>query len=157
MLAHEYFMEKMPVTLNGVQAAILLCMGLQNKDLTSIKVCLNSKLWKINIETLGLSCQDTMYHLKKLHSSILKQKKKWGLHFLFSSFQDELGLEREQILSAFIKVMRKLYGHLQSVASKEMDASLPRLKEVCNLCHSRYLPPLFFRMFISMLFANAVS
>jgi Possible tRNA binding domain len=39
ILAHEYFKEKMPVTLNGVQAAILLCMGLQNKDLTSIKVC----------------------------------------------------------------------------------------------------------------------
>lgn len=39
LLAHRYFQEKMPVTLNGVQAAILLCMGLQNKDLTSIKVC----------------------------------------------------------------------------------------------------------------------
>ncbi|XP_078169083.1 RNA cytidine acetyltransferase 1-like [Carex rostrata] len=80
MLAHRYFQEKMPVTLNGVQGAILLCMGLQNKDLTAVK--------------------------------------------------DELGLEREQILSSFIKVMRKLYGHLQRVASKEMDVSLPRLKDI---------------------------
>ena len=38
MLAHRYFQEKMPVTLNGVQGAILLCMGLQNKDLTAVKV-----------------------------------------------------------------------------------------------------------------------
>ncbi|KAJ3671189.1 hypothetical protein LUZ60_008615 [Juncus effusus] len=36
-LAHEYFQEKIPVTLTAVQATILLCMGLQNKDLTSIK------------------------------------------------------------------------------------------------------------------------
>ncbi|KAJ4768261.1 RNA cytidine acetyltransferase [Rhynchospora pubera] len=80
ILAHQYFQEKIPVMLSAVQGSILLYMGLQNKDVTSIK--------------------------------------------------DELGLEREQILSAFFKVMKKLYGHLQKVASKEMDASLPRLKEI---------------------------
>ncbi|KAJ3671187.1 hypothetical protein LUZ60_008613 [Juncus effusus] len=77
-LAHEYFQEKMPVTLDAVPAAILLCMGLQNKDLTSVK--------------------------------------------------EEMGLPREQILSDFIKVMRKLYGYLNNVASKQTEASLPRLK-----------------------------
>lgn len=87
-----------------------------------------------------------MYHLKKWAFFNFEAVKHRGLHLLFSSCQDELGLEREQILSAFIKVMRKLYSHLQSVASKEMDASLPRLKEVCILCHSSYLPLLFFRI-----------
>lgn len=39
-------------------------------------------------------------------------------------------LEREQILSLFIKVMKKLYNHLYSVVAKEIDDTLPRLKVV---------------------------
>lgn len=39
-------------------------------------------------------------------------------------------LEREQILSLFIKVMKKLYVHLYGIAAKEIDTTLPRLKEV---------------------------
>lgn len=44
--------------------------------------------------------------------------------------QEEMKLEREQILSLFIKVMKKLYVHLYGIAAKEIDTTLPRLKEV---------------------------
>lgn len=39
-------------------------------------------------------------------------------------------LERQQILSLFIKVMKKFYKHLYGIASKEIESVLPRLKEV---------------------------
>jgi hypothetical protein len=38
ILAHQYFSEKLPVTLHGGQAAVLFCMGLQDKDIGSVKV-----------------------------------------------------------------------------------------------------------------------
>ncbi|XP_020080248.1 RNA cytidine acetyltransferase 1-like [Ananas comosus] len=37
-LAHQYFQEKLPVTLSPSQASVLFCMGLQNKDFSSLKV-----------------------------------------------------------------------------------------------------------------------
>lgn len=37
-LARGYFWEKIPVTLSYAQASILLCMGLQGKDISSIEV-----------------------------------------------------------------------------------------------------------------------
>lgn len=40
-------------------------------------------------------------------------------------------LEREHILSFFIKVMKKLYSYLYNMATKEIDETLPR-KEVSN-------------------------
>lgn len=45
-------------------------------------------------------------------------------------------LEGQQILSLFIKVMRKFYKYLYSVASKEIESTLPRLREV-NKWHQR--------------------
>jgi hypothetical protein len=39
ILAHQYFSEKLPVTLHGAQAAVLFCMGLQDKDIGTVKVC----------------------------------------------------------------------------------------------------------------------
>ncbi|XP_010911901.1 RNA cytidine acetyltransferase 1 isoform X1 [Elaeis guineensis] len=86
ILAHQYFQQKLPVTLSPVQASVLFCMGLQNHDITYIK--------------------------------------------------EEMKLEREQILSLFIKVMKKLYDHLYGIAAKEIDATLPRLKEVEMAPHS---------------------
>lgn len=47
-----------------------------------------------------------------------------------SLLQGEMKLERQQILSLFIKAMKKLYKHLYGVASKEIDSTVPRLKEV---------------------------
>jgi N-acetyltransferase 10 len=38
ILAHEYFSEKLPVTLHGAQASVLFCMGLQDKDISATKV-----------------------------------------------------------------------------------------------------------------------
>ncbi|XP_006663862.1 RNA cytidine acetyltransferase 1-like [Oryza brachyantha] len=80
ILAHQYFSEKLPVTLHGAQAAVLFCMGLQDKDISATK--------------------------------------------------EELGIEREQVLSNFIKTMKKLYGYLHNIAGKEIEATLPRLKEI---------------------------
>lgn len=37
VLAHEYFLERLPVTLTSVQASVLLCMGLQNQDISYIQ------------------------------------------------------------------------------------------------------------------------
>lgn len=50
----------------------------------------------------------------------------WLLWFL----QGQMKLERQQILSLFIKVMKKFYKYLHSVASKEIESTLPRLREV---------------------------
>ncbi|KAM0826019.1 hypothetical protein ACQ4PT_069157 [Festuca glaucescens] len=87
ILAHEYFSEKLPVTLHGAQASVLFCMGLQDKDIGATK--------------------------------------------------EELGIEREQVLSNFIKTMKKLYGYLHNTAGKEIEASLPRLKEIAMAPLSR--------------------
>ena len=38
ILAHQYFSEKLPVSLHGAQAAVLFCMGLQDKDVGTVKV-----------------------------------------------------------------------------------------------------------------------
>lgn len=37
-LARAYFLEKIPVTLSYAQASVLLCMGLQGKDISRIEV-----------------------------------------------------------------------------------------------------------------------
>jgi len=38
ILAHQYFSERLPVSLHGAQAAVLFCMGLQDKDIGTVKV-----------------------------------------------------------------------------------------------------------------------
>ncbi|XP_068651876.1 RNA cytidine acetyltransferase 1-like [Aristolochia californica] len=86
ILAHQYFQGNIPVTLTPVQASILLCLGLQNQDLTYVE----------------------------------GQMKK---------------LDRKMILSGFIKVMKKFYKYLYNLASSEMDASLPRRREVVVVPH----------------------
>ncbi|KAL0697566.1 hypothetical protein Bca4012_053688 [Brassica carinata] len=43
-LAHHYFQEKLPVTLSYVQASVLLCLGLQESDFSTIEV--GKKLYK---------------------------------------------------------------------------------------------------------------
>ncbi|KAG9458762.1 hypothetical protein H6P81_003270 [Aristolochia fimbriata] len=81
ILAHQYFQGNIPVTLSPVQASILLCLGLQNQDLSYVEG-----------------------QLKKL--------------------------DRKTILSGFIKVMKKFYKYLYNLESNEIDATLPRLREV---------------------------
>lgn len=39
-LTHLYFQEKLPVRLSHVQACVLLCIGLQNQNISYIEVCL---------------------------------------------------------------------------------------------------------------------
>lgn len=38
-LAHMYFQEELPVNLSLVQASVLLCIGLQNKNFPYVEVC----------------------------------------------------------------------------------------------------------------------
>lgn len=86
ILARMYFQGKLPITLSYVQASVLLCMGLQQRNLNFI--------------------------------------------------EEQIKLARTQILSLFIKVMKKFEKYLDSMASKEIEATLPRLKEIELKPHS---------------------
>ena len=51
-------------------------------------------------------------------------------------------LERQQILSLFIKSMKKLHKYLDGIASKEIESTLPRLREVSRVpTHRPFLNP----------------
>ncbi|KMT08634.1 hypothetical protein BVRB_6g139110 [Beta vulgaris subsp. vulgaris] len=79
VISHLYFQERVPVTMSYAQASVLLCIGLQNQNISYI--------------------------------------------------EGQMKLERQQILSLFIKVMKKFHKYLYGVASKEIESTLPRLKE----------------------------
>ncbi|CAN1345012.1 RNA cytidine acetyltransferase 1 [Linum perenne] len=79
VLARQYFRGRIPVSLSSVQASVLLCIGLQQQNITHI--------------------------------------------------EQQIKLERTQILSLFIKLMKKFYKYLHGVVSDEIQATLPRLKE----------------------------
>ncbi|KAK4790926.1 hypothetical protein SAY86_031339 [Trapa natans] len=85
-LSHSYFQEKLPVSVSYAQASVLLCIGLQHRDITYI--------------------------------------------------EGQMKLERQQILSLFIKVMKKFHKYIYAVASKEIESALPRLKDVALEPHS---------------------
>ncbi|KAK6924169.1 putative tRNA binding domain [Dillenia turbinata] len=52
-------------------------------------------------------------------------------HHKISYIEGSMKLERQQILSLFIKVMKKFHKYFEGLASKEMDSTLPsRLKEI---------------------------
>ncbi|KAG2711705.1 hypothetical protein I3760_04G089400 [Carya illinoinensis] len=53
-----------------------------------------------------------------------------------SYIEGQMKLERQQILSLFIKVMKKFHKYLYSIASKEVESTLPRLKEIVMEPHS---------------------
>lgn len=79
-LAREYFLEHFPVSLSYAQASLLLCYGLQHKDIPEI--------------------------------------------------EGEMNLERQQILSLFLKVMKRLSKYLHNLKSKEFKSSVSRLKGI---------------------------
>nr|TKS12370.1 UPF0202 protein [Populus alba] len=79
ILARLYFRGKLPISLSYVQASVLLCVGLQQRNITFI--------------------------------------------------EEQMKLERIQILSLFMKVMKKFYKYLHGIASKDAESTLPRLKE----------------------------
>lgn len=69
-------------------------------------------------------------------------------HFFF---QLEMKLERQQILSLFIKSMKKFYKYLYTLSSKEIESTMPRLKEVSIrlfsiLCYQSFYISLFFQL-----------
>ncbi|XP_029125815.1 RNA cytidine acetyltransferase 1 isoform X2 [Cajanus cajan] len=71
ILAHMYFQEKLPVNLSHVQASVLLCIGLQNQNISYI--------------------------------------------------QGQMKLERQQILSQILKIMKKFYKYLYGIEFKETE------------------------------------
>lgn len=79
-LAREYFLEHIPVSLSYVQASLLLCYGVQHKDITEIEV--------------------------------------------------EMNLERQQIMSFFMKIMKRLFKYLRNLKSKEFESTASRLKAI---------------------------
>ncbi|AQK92442.1 RNA cytidine acetyltransferase 1 [Zea mays] len=52
ILAHQYFSERLPVSLHGAQAAVLFCLGLQDKDIGTVKV--SSSLIPSKSKVLGI-------------------------------------------------------------------------------------------------------
>lgn len=86
ILVHQYYQEKLPVTLSYAQASVLLCIGLQNQNISYI--------------------------------------------------EGEIKLERQQILSLFIKSMKKLHKYIYGIASKEIESTLPRLREIVMEPHT---------------------
>lgn len=86
ILVHQYYQEKLPVTLSYAQASVLLCIGLQNQNISYI--------------------------------------------------EGEIKLERQQILSLFIKSVKKLHKYLYGIASKEIESTLPRLREIVMEPHT---------------------
>ena len=64
-----------------------------------------------------------------------------GVEFLTEIvLQGQMKLERTQILSLFMKVMKKFYKYLHAVASNEIQSTLPRLKEVSSNKHGFPMP-----------------
>lgn len=53
-----------------------------------------------------------------------------------SYVEGQIKLERQQILSLFIKTMKKFHKMLYGIASKEIESTLPRLKEIVMEPHS---------------------
>ncbi|KAL5709167.1 hypothetical protein ACHQM5_019886 [Ranunculus cassubicifolius] len=53
-----------------------------------------------------------------------------------SYMEREMTLERQQILSQFIKSMKKLYNYLYNVAAEKIEATLPQLRDVVMTPHS---------------------
>ncbi|PIN13145.1 putative P-loop ATPase fused to an acetyltransferase [Handroanthus impetiginosus] len=84
-LARSYFWEKISVTLSYAQASVLLCIGLQEKDISYI--------------------------------------------------EGEMKLEGQQILSLYMKVMKKFYKYLSGVSSKETHPTVSRLKDIALQPH----------------------
>ncbi|KAI3892901.1 hypothetical protein MKX03_012417 [Papaver bracteatum] len=60
ILARKYFREKIPVALSPVQASLLLCMGLQNQDITLVEVQL-----KLNSSDILILLTKTLRELYK--------------------------------------------------------------------------------------------
>ncbi|XP_075516380.1 RNA cytidine acetyltransferase 1-like [Primulina tabacum] len=79
-LARAYFCRKIPTTLSYAQASVLLCIGLQGKDISCIEA--------------------------------------------------EMKLERQQIMSLYMKVMKKFYKFLRDLESNEIHSSVPHLRDI---------------------------
>lgn len=53
-----------------------------------------------------------------------------------SYVEGEMKLERQQIMSLFIKAMKKLYKYIHGIAANEIESTLPRLREIMMEPHS---------------------
>lgn len=112
VVSRLYFLKRLPVTLSYAQAAILLSLGLQFQELSSLEV---------NVHSFGL-------HLFLTRDGLVQ-----AILPLFFTFQSSLELQGTQILALFNKAMRKIHGVLHKAASQQIEATLPRVKEVCGI------------------------
>lgn len=103
-----YFLERLPTSISYGQAAILLCLGLQHHQLEHVEV--STYLFQFR-EFSNVSSYANDFHL-----------------YMFS--QAQLKLPGSQILALFNKTIRRLHGQLHKAASKDIEAALPRLREV---------------------------
>ena len=113
-MAHQYFEEKIPVSLSYVQASVLLCLGLQESEFSSIEVM-----------CLTLFCFIMVHH-------IMLRKRANTFEYLI--LQRQMQLERGQIHSLLLKVSRELYKYLNGIAAKEIEVARPRLQRVTPYC-----------------------
>nr|KJB49110.1 hypothetical protein B456_008G101500 [Gossypium raimondii] len=87
ILAHLYFQGKIPVTLTYVQASILLCMGLQNRDVSYVEEQLKKTLERQQILSYFKKVMIKLYKYlygvasKEIESALprLKEVKCWNL------------------------------------------------------------------------------
>lgn len=64
-------------------------------------------------------------------------------------------LERSQILSLYMKIMKKFYKYLNSIASNETRPTVSRLKDVSEILEYYFgLDPIFLLPFSSDLFLS---
>lgn len=126
-LAQNFFNKKLVVSLSDVEASILLCIGLQLKDISSLEVWVsyfNISFWFAEsiFEHVYAHAKFALYELIGFHAALLLSQ------------QDSMKLGRSHIVSKFHKLMKKFYEDLRDRLMKEMSSSFPQDREVRLNC-----------------------
>ncbi|KAL1209886.1 RNA cytidine acetyltransferase 2 [Cardamine amara subsp. amara] len=114
-LAHLYFEEKLPVSLSHVQASILLCLGLQESEFSSIER--QMKLERVQIHSLFLKVAKNLYEYlngvagKEIESALPRLKER-ELEPHSVSVDDDLNEGAKQVEEQMMK--EKIKGLMDS-------------------------------------------
>ncbi|KAL9256438.1 RNA cytidine acetyltransferase 1-like protein [Drosera capensis] len=117
ILVNLYFEGKLPVILSYAQASVLLCIGLQHQNFSYIEV-------------VPLLCQAFHGYWGTLGCRI----------YPWISNQTQMKLERQQVMSLFMKALKKFHKFIDGLASKQIDSTLPRLKDKSTVWESALKP-----------------
>lgn len=126
-LAQNFFNKKLVVSLSDVEASILLCIGLQLKDISSLEV------WVSNFDNSSWFAESIFKHVCARATFALYELIGFRVVLLLSQ-QDSLKLGRSHIMSKFNKLMKKFYEHLRAGFMKEISSSFPQDREVRPNC-----------------------